>query len=87
MNVDIAQDLAERVATEAAKYQLRRGGGQELTSEELDAMAEAQGPGMLLLLVAQSMVDVSQIGYRSELSLEQGILEVNGREIPLGPQF
>ena len=50
-------------------------------------MAEAQGPGMLLLLVAQSMVDVSQIGYRSELSLEQGILEVNGREIPLGPQF
>ena len=85
--IDIAQDLAEWVAIEAAKYQLRRGAGQELTPEELDAIAESQGPGMLLLLVAQNMVEVSQIGYRSELSLEQGILEVNGREIPLGPQF
>jgi len=87
MNIDIAQDLAEWVAIEAAKYQLRWGTGQELTPEELDAIAESQGPGMLLLLVAQNMVEVSQIGYRSELSLEQGILEVNGREIPLGPQF
>ncbi len=50
-------------------------------------MAESQGPGMLLLLVAQGMIEVSQIGYRSELSFERGILDVNGREIPLGPQF
>ena len=87
--MDVAQDLAEWLAIEASKYQLRRSAsdGEELTPEELDAMAESQGPGMLLLLVAQGMIETSQIGYRSELSFERGILDVNGREIPLGPQF
>jgi len=84
--MDVAQALAERLAIEASKVQLRMN-GQEIPAEEIDAMAEAQGPGMLLLLVAQGMLDVSGIGYRAELSFERGILDVNGREIPLGPQF
>lgn len=88
--LDVAQSMAERLSIEASKYQLRRSAaasGQELDPDELNAMAESQGPGMLLLLVAQGMVEVSEIGYRSQLTFEKGILDVNGREIPLGPQF
>ncbi len=88
--MDVARTTAEWLAIEASKYQLRSGteaSGQELSSDELNAMAESQGPGMLLLLVAQGMIEVSEIGYRSQVAFEKGILDVNGREIPLGPQF
>ena len=72
------------------KYQLRSTSaisGEEMDPEALNAMAESQGPGMLLLLVAQGMVETSQTGYRTAVSYRNGSLEVNGRQIPLGPQF
>ena len=84
--MDIAPNLAERLAVEASRHQLRTS-GLALTPDALDAMAAAQGAGLLRLLTARGLIDSAGPGYRTELAYANGILEVNGREIPLGRPF
>ena len=88
--LDISQSMAERIAVQGLKYQIESGAaqsGQELDVEEINAMAEAQGPGMLGLLALQGMIEASDTGYRTRVTFAKGQLNVNGTDIPLGPQF
>ena len=88
--LELSSTMAERLAIEALKYQIGSSAArnaQALDPEALKAMAEAQGPGMLGLLALQGMIETSEIGYRTRATFAKGQLNVNGTEIPLGPQF
>ena len=84
---DMSPEMAETLAAESVKYQLRSGAeraGNQIPENDLTRMAEAQAIGMLLGLVAQGIIVESDTGYRSDLLFENGELTVNGAVLPIG---
>ena len=84
---DMSPELAETLAVESMKYQLRTGATQadnQIPEDDLNAMAGAQAIGMLLGLVAQGVLIESDTGYRSDFKFENHELTMNGNVFPLG---
>ena len=84
---NMPSELAETLAAESMKYQLRTGAaqaGNQIPEDDLNAMAGAQAIGMLLGLVAQGVLVESDTGYRSDFKFENRELTMNGNVFPLG---
>jgi uncharacterized protein YdgA (DUF945 family) len=84
---DMSPEIAETLAAESMKYQLRSGAeqaGNRIPEDDLNQMADAQAIGMLLGLVAEGILVESDTGYRSDLLFDDGQLTVNGQLFPIG---
>ncbi|MFL2546846.1 MAG: DUF945 family protein [Candidatus Rariloculaceae bacterium] len=84
---DMSEDIAEALAAESMKYQLRQGAaqsGNQIPEADLDRLADSQSIGMLLGLVAQGILVESDTGYRSDLLFENRELTINGTVFPTG---
>jgi hypothetical protein len=84
---DMSEAIAEALAAESMKYQLRQGAaqsGNRIPEADLDTLADSQAIGMLLGLVAQGILVESDTGYRSDLLFENRELTINGTVFPTG---
>ena len=80
--VDIDRNIAEWIAMHA----MARQGGRpaEAFAEIPEDIMQAQSRGTLIALVAQGMLEETGSGYRFRGSYNNGVVEVNGRVVPLG---
>jgi hypothetical protein len=83
----VSTTIAEFVAIEGLKYQLRQttaASGEPFPEDQLATLAEMQAAVALAGLVAQGMLEATDTGYATQARFVQGKLTVNGTPIPLG---
>jgi uncharacterized protein YdgA (DUF945 family) len=83
----VSATIAEFVAIEGLKYQLRQttaASGEPFPEDQLATLAEMQAAVALAGLVAQGMLEATDTGYATQARFVQGKLTVNGTPIPLG---
>ena len=81
--LDVDRNVAEWIATQIMS---RQGGPPTEVPAEIPAdILQAQARGTLVSLVAQGMLEETESGYRFRGTYENGVVEVNGRVIPIGP--
>lgn len=75
-----SKDLVEQIATEAARLQIRsaQADGAPISEDEIEAMAEQQASLILLVLLAQGMIEDDGESYTTDIRLTNGTLTVNG---------
>jgi len=59
---------------------------QQITPEEIESIINAQTPILLAQLVSQGMIVKGEGSYSGELKFSNGMLNLNGNEIPLMPE-
>ena len=87
VNVDAEMDVDRNIAEWTAMQAMARQGGTPVgnpTDVPADVL-QAQARGTLVALVAQGMLEETENGYRFRGSYENGVVEVNGQVIPIGP--
>ena len=87
LSLEVSEPLANVLATRGLAFQIRRGAveqGLEISAEEAEAMAAARAAVALAGLVAQGMLNSTDVGYASEARFSSGTLTVNGNVVPLG---
>ena len=81
--LDVDRNIAEWIALQAMANQSATPAG---TRAEVPAdILQAQARGTLVSLVAQGMLEETESGYRFRGSYENGVVEVNGQVVPIGP--
>ena len=83
--LEVDSDLAQWIAVEAMALQLPPGARDSVDAGERNAIAEALARGTLIGLVSQGMLEETQSGYRFRGSYDNGVIEVNGSILPMGP--
>ena len=82
--LDVDRNVAEWIAMQVMSNQ-----GATPTdfihAQESAAVLQAQARGTLVALTAQGMLEETESGYRFQGSYENGLVEVNGRIVPIGP--
>lgn len=79
--LDADRDIAEWIAIQAMSRQGALGGSPADVSDDI---LQAQARGTLVTLVVQGMLEETESGYRFRASYENGVVEVNGRIVPIG---
>ena len=81
--LDVDRNIAEWIAVKVvANRSATPGGG---PAEVPADILQAQARGTLVSLVAQGMLEETESGYRFRGSYENGLVEVNGEIVPIGP--
>jgi uncharacterized protein YdgA (DUF945 family) len=85
-SVNLSKKLAERLAALAVQMQLsmQYAGDPNMTPQQLQYLAEAQSGLFLVMLTGQGILLDSGDGYRSEFSLANGTMTLNGNPLPFG---
>ena len=81
--LDVDRNIAEWIALQAMANQSATPGGGP--AEVPADILQAQARGTLVSLVAQGMLEETESGYRFRGSYENGLVEVNGEIVPIGP--
>lgn len=81
VELDADRDVAEWIALQAMSRQGALGGS---PADLPDDILQAQARGTLVALVAQGMLEETESGYRFRGSYDNGVVEVNGRVVPIG---
>lgn len=81
--LDVDRNIAERIALQVLTNQIATPDG--IFAEVPTDILQAQARGTLVSLVAQGMLEETESGYRFRGSYENGLVEVNGEIVPLGP--
>lgn len=81
VELDADRDVAEWIAIQAMSGQGALGGSPADVSDDI---LQAQARGTLVTLVVQGMLEETESGYRFRGSYENGVVEVNGRVVPIG---
>ena len=84
-DLEVDRDLAQWIVVEAMAAQLPPGAGDSVDAGERNAIAEAQARGTLIGLVSQGMLEETETGYRFRGTYDNGVVEINGSVLPLGP--
>jgi uncharacterized protein YdgA (DUF945 family) len=87
LSLEVSEPLANQLATRGMAFQVRRGAaeqGMEMSAEDAEAIAASRAAVALAGLVAQGMLDSTDVGYASEARFSNGTLTVNGNVVPLG---
>lgn len=82
--LDIDRNIAEWIAVQVMS---RQGATPTdfIPAQESAAVLQAQARGTLVALTAQGMLEETESGYRFQGSYENGLVEVNGQIVPIGP--
>ena len=81
--LDVDRNIAERIAVRIMTSQSAMPTG--MPAEVPAEILRAQARGTLVSLVAQGMLEETESGYRFRGSYENGVVEVNGQVVPIGP--
>ena len=87
LSLELSEPLANLLATRGVAFQIRRGAaeqGMEISAEDAEAMAASRAAVALAGLVAQGMLNSTDVGFASEARFSSGTLTVNGSVVPLG---
>ncbi|MDH3507501.1 MAG: YdgA family protein [Gammaproteobacteria bacterium] len=87
LSLELSEPLASLLATRGVAFQIRRGAaeqGMEISTEDAEAMAASRAAIALAGLVAQGMLNSTDVGFASEARFSSGTLTVNGSIVPLG---
>jgi uncharacterized protein YdgA (DUF945 family) len=87
LSLELSEPLANLLATRGVAFQIRRGAaeqGMEISAEDAEAMAASRAAIALAGLVAQGMLNSTDVGFASEARFSSGTLTVNGSVVPLG---
>lgn len=87
LSLEVSEPLANVLATRAMAFQVRRGAaeqGMEISPEDAEAIAASRAAVALAGLVAQGMLNSTDVGFATEASFSSGTLTVNGNVVPLG---
>ena len=83
---DLAQWITVRVVLARTATPATAGGvGADVAVGQLSPAEEAQARGVLIGLVSQGMLEETESGYRFRGSYDNGMIEVNGSVLPMGP--
>ncbi len=82
---DVDRDLAQWIAVQAIAQSLPGDVHDAFDAGENTAFLEAQARGTLIGLVGQGMLEETETGYRFRGSYENGVIEINGATLPMGP--
>ena len=81
--LDVDRNIAEWIAGQAMANRIPT---PAVTGAEVPAdILQAQARGTLVSLVTQGMLEETESGYRFRGSFENGVVEVNGQVVPIGP--
>ena len=87
LSLELSEPLANVLATRGVAFQIRRGAaeqGMEISAEDAEAIAASRAAVALAGLVAQGMLNSTDVGFASEARFSSGTLTVNGSVVPLG---
>jgi uncharacterized protein YdgA (DUF945 family) len=87
LSLEVSEPLANQLATRGMAFQIRRGAaeqGMEMSAEDAEAIAASRAAVALAGLVAQGMLNSTDVGFASEARFSSGTLTVNGNVVPLG---
>ena len=82
VELDVDRNVAELIAAQMLKSQRAAPAG--IPGDVPVDVLQEQARGALILLVAQGMLEQTETGYRFRGSYENGLVDVNGRTLPLG---
>ncbi len=87
LSLELSEPLANLIATRGVAFQVRRGAaeqGMEMSDEDAEAIAASRAAVALAGLVAQGMLNTTDVGLAAEARFSSGTLTVNGNVVPLG---
>ncbi len=87
LSLEVSEPLANVLATRGIAFQVRRTAaqqGMEMSDEDAEAIAASRAAVALAGLVAQGMLNITDVGYAAEARFSTGTLTVNGNVVPLG---